>query len=310
MVYLKLFRWPNLLVVILTQYLVRYAIVLPLLRAHNIEPALSHLVFGMLVMSTVFISAAGYAINDYFDLRTDRINKPGKVILGRIIPRRSAIFYHTFFNITGFLLGAFVALMVGNWQLAFIFLVVPTLLWLYSVRYKKKFFIGNFLVAVLSAFVVAVVWVFEYQAISGLLSSQHPVMATINNFIRMYAFFAFLTTLSREIVKDVEDMKGDIKTACKTIPIVAGVKKAKWIVILLNVITIVLVAYVQAWLINREYYVVFVYFLVAVQLPFLWIIHKILYAEHNKDFQYISRWSKYVMVSGVLSMLLFYQLLM
>lgn len=304
--YFRLFRWPNLAVVALTQYLVRYAIIIPLLEQNGIEPALSHLSFALLVLSTLFITAAGYAINDYFDLRADRINKPDKIVLGKHISRRTAIFYHSLFNVAGVVLGVFLSLTVGNWQLAFLFIVIPFLLWMYSIRYKKKYFIGNFIVAVLAAFVVAIVWVFDFQALNGTAITDTDAINSISFLVRSYAFFAFLATLVREIIKDTEDIRGDAKTGCKTIPIVSGIRTTKRIIIFFNIALVALVIAMQVYLVRRDFDLLFVYLIFAVQLPFIMMINKTINAAEKSDYNYLSRFAKLTMLGGVLSMVILY----
>ncbi len=304
--YFRLFRWPNLAVVALTQYLVRYAIIIPLLAQNGIEPALSHLSFALLVLSTLFITAAGYAINDYFDLRADRINKPDKIVLGKHISRRTAIFYHSLFNVAGVVLGVFLSLTVGNWQLAFLFIVIPFLLWMYSIRYKKKYFIGNFIVAVLAAFVVAIVWVFDFQALNGTAITNTAAINSISFLVRSYAFFAFLATLVREIIKDTEDIRGDAKTGCKTIPIVSGIRTTKRIIIFFSIALVALVIAMQVYLVRRDFDLLFVYLIFAVQLPFIMMINKTINAAEKSDYNYLSRFAKLTMLGGVLSMVILY----
>lgn len=302
--YLRLFRWPNLLMVVAIQYLFRYAIIQPLLQSKGLEFALSHGEFSLIVLATMLITAAGYAINDYFDLRTDRINKPERIILGRKISRRSAIFYHSLFNIIAVLLGTYMAIRVQNWPLLFVFLIVPTLLWLYSIRYKRKFLIGNIIVAILAGFVVAIVWVFESHALAAEGIRDVDFM-NISYFSRVYALFAFLTTLLREIIKDIEDIKGDAKTGCKTIPVVAGVHSTKKLLIFLTVTVIILVGWFQVFILLRDFDLLFAYLLLAVQIPFIIMINRIMTAKERSDYRNLSLFSKMVMVAGVFSMFIF-----
>ena len=76
----------------------RYCIISPFLQINNFSLQLDNLRFFLLVLTTILIAAAGYVINDYFDVRTDRINKPDKVIIDSGIHRRSAIFLHSIFT--------------------------------------------------------------------------------------------------------------------------------------------------------------------------------------------------------------------
>jgi len=302
--YLKLFRWPNLLMVAAIQCLFRYAIIQPLLQSKGLELALSHSDFFLIVLATMLITAAGYAINDYFDLRTDRINKPRRIILGRKISRRSAILFHSLFNIIAVLLGAYMAFRVQYWPLVFVFLIVPTLLWLYSIRYKRKFLTGNIIVAVLAGFVVAIVWIFESHALAAQGIRDVDFM-NISYFSRVYALFAFLTTLLREIIKDIEDIKGDAKTGCKTIPVVAGVHSTKRLLIFLTITIIILTGWFQIFILMRDFDFLFAYILLAVQIPFIIMINKIMTAKEKADYTNLSLFSKMVMVAGVFSMFIF-----
>jgi 4-hydroxybenzoate polyprenyltransferase len=303
--YLRLFRWPNLLMVALTQYLLRYAIIIPILNQHNIEPGLSHISFFFLVLATLLIAAAGYAINDYFDLHADRINKPGRILLGRVIARRKAILLHSLLNFAGVAIGAGLSILIGSWQLLFIFIVIPFLLWMYSIRYKKRFLAGNVLVAALSAFVVSLVWVFDFNALNHVAELPSDAIENINLITRIYALFAFVTTLMREIIKDVEDIKGDSRTGCKTIPLAIGITHTKWIISLLQTSIIAAVLFVQICLLQRDFDLLFAYLIVFVQLPGIYLIHKTISAADKDDYSGLSRLSKIIILMGILSMILF-----
>jgi 4-hydroxybenzoate polyprenyltransferase len=304
--YLQLFRWPNMLMVALTQYLLRYAIIIPILQQYGIEPGLSDVAFFFLVLATLFISAAGYTINDYFDLRSDRINKPNRIKLGKDISRRKAILLHSLLNAAGVAIGMVLSFMVGSWQLLFIFLVIPFLLWMYSIRYKKRFLAGNIVVAALSAFVVTVVWIFDYNALNHAAGIPEGAIENITVLVRMYAFFAFFTTMLREVIKDVEDIKGDSRTGCRTIPVVAGITSTKWYISLLQAGIMIAVLFVQIYLIKRDFDLMFVYLIVFIQLPGIFLIHKTIAAADRTDYTNLSRLSKALMFFGILSMILFW----
>ncbi len=306
--YFKLFRWKNLLILIIIQYLLRHCVIQPLLIKEGYSLALSNIDFALLVLATVLISAAGYAINDYFDIKVDRINKPHKIILGKELSRRKAIFSHIILNIIAVLIGFYLAYRVENWILAFLFIAVAVLLWLYSIRYKRKFLIGNIIISVLAAFVIAIVWVFEYNAIISKTTISIEELQ-INNFVRIFALFAFLTTLLREIVKDIEDIKGDAKTGCKTIPIVSGIRPTKNLAILLSLLIIFFTGYFQIKMLQVEiypYHWLFIYLLLTVQIPIVLMINKIHIAKEKIDYHIISRLAKFIMLTGIFSMFLLY----
>ncbi len=302
--YLRLFRWQNLLVVALSQYLFRYCIVVHALKSQNIQPFFTDFEFFLLVLATVLVSAAGYAINDYFDLRVDRINKAHKIILGKDLSRRKAIFVHTVLNIIAVIIGLYLTYRVRYIPLAGVFVVVPALLWIYSIKYKRKFLIGNIIVALLSAIVIAIVWIFEYR---GIMISYDVNIQTvrINQLLGFYLLFAFFSSFIREIIKDIEDIKGDMKTGCRTIPIVAGVRSSKRLIIILIIILIFFVGYFQIFLLGLEYDLIFAYLLFAVQIPLILFINRINLAKEKIDYTINSRYAKFVMVAGVISMFLF-----
>ena len=216
--FFKLIRYPNLIIIVLSQYLFRYFILLPLMKVEHIEPVFSHLNFALLVLSTVLIAAAGYAINDYFDIRTDRINRPHKIVVGRLISRRKAMLTHAAFNIIAVLIGIYLSYTVHSYRLASIHIVISVLLWLYSLKYKAYFLIGNLIVAFVSALTILIVWIFELYAfrtgdpleLAKLMCDQW-LWPYLKFFLWAYIAYAFVTSLIREIIKDIEDVEGDKK---------------------------------------------------------------------------------------------------
>ncbi len=304
--YGRLFRWPNLLILFGTQYLVRYAFIIPWLQNYDLLPVLSHFGFFLLATASVLISAAGYCINDYFDIKADRINKPSRMVLGRHISRRSAILAHWVLNGTGFLAGTTASWLAGKWQFSLIFLVVPFLLWLYSIRYKKKFLIGNFIVALLSAFSISMVWLFEYQALGVTDLAAQSFIAGIGTGVKLLALFAFLTTLARELIKDIEDIKGDVKIGCRTFPVIAGIRKTKFMIIFIFIAVMVSLLMFQIYLLRNDIDILFIYLMISVQLPMVFLINKTLNAFEKDDYHFISKSLKYIMVFGVMSMVVFY----
>jgi 4-hydroxybenzoate polyprenyltransferase len=306
MSYLKLFRWPNLLVVAITQYLFRYAILEPLLGQAGYELSLSHFEFFLLVVATILISAAGYAINDYFDLRTDRINKPQKIILGKSLSRRSAIFYHSLFNLIALIIGIYLSLRVGQWQLIFLFWsFLPCYGYTPSGIKENSWLVTSLLVFCQH---LSLQW-YGYLIIMLWRSWWNPdpeLLVSANRFVRTYGLFAFITTLMREIIKDIEDIKGDAKIGCRTIPIISGIRATKKIIILILVSIIGLVAYFQIYLSRFDFDLLFAYIIVAIQIPLVLLIQKTISAKEKSDYHNLSRFAKVIMLSGVFTMFLFY----
>ncbi|WP_091654812.1 geranylgeranylglycerol-phosphate geranylgeranyltransferase [Algoriphagus ornithinivorans] len=232
----------------------------------------------LLILATLLITAAGYMINDYYDVKIDYVNRPNEVIVGKGIKRRVVIFLHTIFNFTGIGLGVLVAP-----RIAIVNFVAAFLLWLYSNRLKREPFIGNLTVAFLTGLSVYLV-AFYYQKNELLVLT--------------YAIFAFFLNLIREILKDIEDRNGDRKHGCRTLPIVIGFRKTK------QVIFIVALCFVSAILIitfeinKPELF----YYFGGLGIAFVWFMRKIYLADRKDHFTQLSTWAKILMLVGTMSM--------
>jgi 4-hydroxybenzoate polyprenyltransferase len=256
--------------------------------------------FALLVIATVLITAGGYVINDYFDIKTDLINK-GKVIVGSKIPRRKAIMWHSIFNIAGVSAGFYISDKVGYLWLGIMFLVVSGLLYFYSASYKRQFLIGNVLVAFLTAMVPMLVVFYEWPALYRYYVINAVVLPEFNFIIYWiggFALFAFLTNLIREIIKDTEDFEGDIAYGRNTIPVVIGVESAKIVSICLLIITIILLY--LAWHFFISDTITLVYISVMVVLPLLYVIYKLVRSSEKKQLHGASSIMKIVMLTGIL----------
>ncbi len=304
--FFRLVRWPNLLVTALTMYLVRHAIIVPVYDNYGLHPAMGDMIFALLVASTVLIAAAGYIINDYFDLRADRINKPDKVVIGKALHRRKAIVLHTVLNVLASIGGFYVAWESGSLRLGFIFPMVAMLLWLYSVKYKRLVIWGNVSVAFLSALVVLLVWLFEFLTLR-----THPEafvslsgnMKFITFLMLAYAVFAFLISMIRELVKDAEDMEGDEKAEYFTFPVVHGLTATRMLCSFLTLATLILLLFAVGWLFYFAFLLPAIYLMVLVALPLVFILIRINKANNKQDFGQLSSLFKLLMVAGVLSMI-------
>ncbi|MDD3878256.1 MAG: geranylgeranylglycerol-phosphate geranylgeranyltransferase [Bacteroidales bacterium] len=306
--YFRLIRFTNLIIIILTQYFFRHFIIIPLYKQEHITPLLSEIQFLFIVLSTIFIAAGAYAINDYFDMRIDRINKPHKMILGKIIPRRIAILTHTVFTAIGILFSFMAAYTVGTWKICIVSIFIAFTLWMYSFRFKASFLKGNIIIAILSAMVVFIVWLFDFYA--QVNSGQALIFGAkfLNGFMLTYVSFAFLTSLTREIIKDIEDIKGDEKVGCQTLPIVWGIDKAKWVTIGLTILNIILILIMVSVLTKYGIFKLLKYYLIIISFLFLYLIYLIRKSKEKEDFAFISNFIKIIIFAGLLSMQLIYVL--
>jgi len=229
-------------------------------------------------MSTLFIAAGGYIINDYYDVKIDMINKPERIVVGMLMKRRTAIVLHIFINLAGIITG-----FVVNWKVGMISGIISFLLWLYSVWLKKTAFAGNILISLLSAASLLLL-IFYYR-------SNIEV-------IFIYAIFAFFISLIREIIKDMEDMKGDAAFGSRTLPIIIGIRKTKTILFLL------IIVFTSALIISglRIQMNVLAYLGFFVLPPLIWLSYSLARADSSRDFTRLSFLCKYIMLSGIVSM--------
>jgi 4-hydroxybenzoate polyprenyltransferase len=310
--YLNLVRWQNLLIVILTMFLMRYAVIEPLLSKVGIillhgsgeeTPMVLQFPlfdFILLVAATIFITAGGYVINDYFDIQTDLINK-GRVIVGTRIERRQAMMLHNIFNLAGVSIGFYISWKSGYLLLGIMFLIVSGLLYFYSASYKRQFLIGNIIVALLTAMVPLLVGFYEWPALYKYYSVNAITIPELNFlffWIGGFALFAFLTTLTREIIKDIEDFEGDIAYGRNTVPVVTGIITAKVISVSLIIITIALLYLI--WYFYLFDKITLIYISAVVVIPLIFVIITVFRSTDRKRMHTASRLMKIIMLAGIL----------
>ncbi|MEO5893813.1 MAG: geranylgeranylglycerol-phosphate geranylgeranyltransferase [Ferruginibacter sp.] len=306
--FLRLIRWPNLAFIALTQLLFFYCIIVPALpesyylQGTKLTPA----IFYLLLVASVLIAAGGYIINDYFDINIDQVNKPEKMVIQKIINRRWAIILHMIITLTGLALSAYVSL-----KTSLVIVVANTvcalLLWVYSTTFKKKLLSGNIIISGLTAWTVLVLYFAINPTLAltrGLSSDIAAGMNRIYKFAALYAGFAFIISLIREVVKDIEDMEGDARYNCKTMPIAWGVPSTKvfvgvWLVVLIGALVVV-----QFYVLQIGWWLSALYVLLLVISPLFWILKKIYQAQTSAQYHYISNLIKLVMLTGICSIIL------
>jgi 4-hydroxybenzoate polyprenyltransferase len=267
---LRLTRAGNLFIIALSQYFTAGFLL--------DKSTLDDLRLLILSISTVMIAAAGYIINDYYDVKIDYINKPDRVVIGKTITRRYAILFHVLLSLMGISLGVLL-----HWKIGVVNAFSVFLLWFYSNYLKRLPFVGNFAVAALTGFSILV--------IDLLYRADNPL-------IYIYASFAFFMTLIREIIKDIEDLKGDNSFGCKTLPILIGIRKTKtviyFILTLFGVIVVVLNYFYKA--LPFSYYMLFLFG------PLVFLLLRLARADMKKDFAFLSSFCKVIMLLGIISM--------
>ncbi|MEI7663560.1 MAG: geranylgeranylglycerol-phosphate geranylgeranyltransferase [Bacteroidota bacterium] len=302
---MQLIRLPNVLIIILTQFLLRYCIIIPLLYGGQEGSPARLADFIVLVLVTVLVAIGGYVINDYFDVKIDSINRPDKLVVDKLISARGAIKLHILLNTLAIILGFYLAWRVRSVSFGFIFPFISGLLWIYSAKYKRMLFWGNFIVSALSAFVILMVWLFEFfwlRLHAMAFAEEIPAIQRVTYIFLGYALFAFLVSMVREIIKDMEDTEGDITYGCKTLPLVAGMKNTRYVAGAILMATILLLGYAQLILFRLDMMMVAWYFLVTVQAGAVYLLVKLFKAHTRQDFHYLSNLCKLIMVAGILSL--------
>ncbi len=298
--FLRLVRLPNLIFMALTQLLFQFCIYYPLYRGHIPDKDLTG--FLLLLFASLFIAAAGYIINDYFDINIDEVNKPKKMVVDKLIHRRWAIAWHFMLSGGGIILTVLAVPFLQKWYLILANIFCVLLLWFYSTNFKKSLLTGNIVISLLTAWTILIIF-FSKLDLSSAFTGEHY------RFFRLailYAGFAFIISLVREAIKDMEDMPGDARYGCSTMPIVWGINVTKvyvavWLVVLIAVLLIL-----QVYVMQFNWWLGIAYSIPAIIFPLLIILIKLKKSHQPDDFHRLSTLTKLVMLTGILSMVFFY----
>jgi 4-hydroxybenzoate polyprenyltransferase len=309
--FIRLLRPLNLLIVVFTMYTIRWGVLQAISARFGFASAfeLNEWQFGLTVLVVVLIAAAGNMINDYFDLKVDRVNKPNRIIVGRLVKRRVVMLMHHTFNLAAVGCTLMVALRFDRVNLVWVPIVLATVLWSYSLWFKRQIWIGNFVVSALVGIVPIWAGIFEIPAMELSIIQAggrgHEFAFESWRWIIGFAGFAFWTTLIRELQKDVEDQKGDAQAGYKTIPIVWGQTGAKnYLHALFTVLFIALaltIFEVRKQLIESDTATLFTWMALAgIGLPAGWSWYQTATAKTPAHYGKASGWSKLTMAMGIL----------
>lgn len=295
--FLHLIRYKNLLMVFFSMFLTKYF----LIESFISTPLLSDIDFIILTTSILLITMGGYLINDIYDIESDKINKPGKVYISTIISIKSGLFLYFLTSITGLILGFYLSINKNLNHLSGFFIVTVILLFIYTKILKKLPLIGNIIVALLVSLPIFLVYEFDHSMISIKDIFDNLFLSII---IFFYLSFAFLTTLIREIIKDLQDIKGDNKFKLKTLPIMIGNKRTINFVVFLSFLLQLLLLLVLIDSFKNDYYLVLI-FSITLSLLVAYLIYKLRVPFKNNPYQLLSSLMKIIMLVGVLSMTIF-----
>ena len=280
------------------QLLFRYAF----LKQQQVPLALADWQYGLLVLSTVLLAAAGYVINNIYDVGTDSINKPQNVVVGKGITETAAYNIYIGLNISGVAIGFILSNIIMRPTFASLFILIASLLYFYATSLKQIMILGNFVVALLLATSVLIIGVFDlFPATTGENQAQ---MASLFSILIDYALFAFMINFIREIIKDIEDVNGDYNTGMNTLPVAIGVNRAAKIALGFAVVAFIMCAlYCNMYFMQNKLYISVFYAFATVLAPLLYFIVKIFSAKSQKEFHHLSNILKLILFFGILSIL-------
>lgn len=301
--FLKLVRLPNLFFMALTQVLFQFCIYYNLYRGE--VPAGDLRRFILLVLASLFIAAAGYIINDYFDINIDEINKPDKMVVDKLIHRRWAIAWHFILSLGGVMLTALALPFLQKWYLILANALCVALLWFYSTNFKKSLLSGNIVISLLTAWTILIIFFSKFN-LSDAFGAGNSNNHKFFRLAILYAGFAFIISLIREAIKDIEDMPGDEKYNCRTMPIVWGVNAAKVYIAVWLIVLIASLGILQVYVLQFKWWLAVAYAVPAIIFPLFIILFKLKNSNSSKDFHRLSSLTKFVMFTGILSMGFFY----
>lgn len=293
--YLELFRYQNLLIVIITQVLLRYGLLEPL----NVALTLSDFGYLLLIIATVCLTAGGNVINDIYDVETDLINKPHKVLVGRHISEASAYTAFIALNVIAVGIGFYMSNTIGYPGFSAVFIAISAILYMYASYLKRTIVVGNVVISLLVGFVILVVVIFDVMpAITAENMSEQTRAFSIS---LDYALFAFTINLIREMVKDQQDVKGDYNAGIKTLPIILGKERTNKVIFIVSIGAVVgLVYYIYNVLFQHT--IAILYALVLILGPLLYVTIRLWNANNYKDYKQISLILKIIMLTGLISL--------
>jgi 4-hydroxybenzoate polyprenyltransferase len=296
MKYLKLIRYQNLLMLAFMQLIFRYGF----LKLQNIPLALADWQYGLLVLSTVLIAAAGYVINNIFDQDTDLENKPGIVVIGKSITESAAYNIYATLNVSGVAIGFYLSNVIVKPFFAAIFILIAATLYIYATSLKQMIVLGNVIVALLLSFSVVIIGVFDLYPVINV--GNQLLMANLFSILLDYALFAFIINFIREIVKDLEDINGDTNQGMKTLAIVLGIGKTTKLVFALSLLSIIILfVYTKTYFVFNDLFIATLYTFFFVLAPLIFFTIKIWTARSKEDFHTLSTLLKWILFFGILS---------
>ena len=278
----------------LTQVLVHYGF----LKALQLPTALTDLYFGMLVLATLCIAAAGYIINDSIDVESDLINKPQKTYIPKPFSQNFAFNAYLILNIIGVGLGFLMSWQLGLSNYATVFVLISALLYVYANFLKRVMLVGNLVVSIAVASSIFILILYDMLP---LLNTYQKELLTPISVLRDYGIFALMLNFLREIIKDIQDANGDYAVGIKSLPIVLGLERTAKLSAYIAVLYIfTILGYIYVYLQANVW--TSIYLVAAVVVPLVFFCIKARYADKQQHYAYLSKLLKIIMLMGILSL--------
>ena len=303
---MRLVRWSNLLFLAALVWLMEKWVAVPVLDKAVFGEQLPGYMLLLIILATVFIAAGGYVINDYFDVKIDRINRPDEVIVTRSVSKPAAMRLSLSLSGIGIVCGIITAILLRSLTLGILFIIIPGLLWFYSSSYKRLFMVGNLIIALLAGLTPLLVAManvailqLRYGTILSYTTLEHDLYAWLGGF----ALFAFLLTWIREIIKDMQDQMGDRELECHSLPVVWGDMWTKIFVTGLIVLTLAIIGHLWfhvlpfplGWTSLSTRYIV-----LGIVTPLLGVLGLLWAAKIPSDYKNCQQLVKFTMLLGML----------
>ncbi len=304
MAYLKIIRFGNLLMAALTQWLVQLMLINPFLQGYNL-PVTQWWIVACCIVATFLLGAGGNIINDIVDYNIDMINHPDSVILNKSISVNAANKLYLIVTGMGIFIGSIPCVIYKYYGLILILGFMAALMWYYSYKFKSIMLFGNIVVAFVISFSILLPMFYNLDTFT---------IKPLIQIITYYTLFSFIIVLAREIIKCMEDMHGDNEYGIRTLPIVAGINTSKTIVGILFLLITVGIGYFQYIQMQsvdffKRNYFSSLYLLLFVQLPLIYVCFRMIKAQTPKQYNRLSAITKFVMLSGIMSLVVFYYLM-
>jgi len=290
--FFKLIRVKNLAIIAFCQILFKYFFI----NKSGVDVQLTHFYFFILLFALLFIAAAGYIINDIYDLESDKINKPKDVIIGKHITEKLVMKFYILFNFIGLGLATYLSYKINHLNFGLLFLFLAFGLLKYSQSWKKIFLLKNIIVAFLVSLSVLILGIYDVYA--PINTSNAVQQFSILSIIFDYFLFAFIVNLIREIIKDIEDEIGDKKRHTKSLISVIGLQKTRAVLIILNSLLVLAITY-YAMAYFRFKNLAFVYMISLVFLPSLIYYIFFIKAKTLSNYTSLTRLLKLIMIFGI-----------